>query len=352
MACSFHMLGYRNQMKRKGGALKIRLLVLVACCLLLAACGKATQEEVIEDVNKKWSDAKGYELTASMEVRTGGEPRAYDVNVWHTKPDYYRVSVNPQGETEQQLIVRNEEGVFVVTPALRKTHKFQSEWPKQNSQGYLIGTLAEDLLADKNAVMTEDEENFVFELATRNVDRTALPVQQIAINKKTMLPTKVTVLDEALQEQVVILFKDIKLGVQHKAEEYAVDKFSENEEKKAASADIVNTEFRVHYPTMDWAHTKLTEELEVKEEGNSRVILTFDGEKPFTLMQQPIRYNESVLPVFSSGDPADLGYTIGAITEHSIQWDKDGMSFFIASTELTREELLEVAASVQEGSMK
>ena len=346
------MLTYRKEVRRKDETLKIRLLVFVACCLLLAACGKATQEEVIQDVNKKWNETKGYELAASMEVRTGTEPRIYDVNVWHTKPDFYRVSVNPQGETEKQMIVRNEEGVFVVTPALRKTHKFQSEWPKQNSQAYLIGALADDLLADKSAVMSEDETSYTFELATRNVDQTALPVQQIAIDKKTMLPTKVSVLDESLQEQIVITFKDIKLGVQHKAEEYAVEKFSENEEKKAASADIVNTEFHVYYPTLDWAHTKLTDEFEVQENGNTRVILTFEGEKPFTLMQQPIRYDELALPVFSPGDPADLGYTIGAITEHSIQWDKDGMSFFIASTSLSKEELIEVAASVTEGSMK
>ncbi|HEY4624231.1 MAG TPA: outer membrane lipoprotein carrier protein LolA, partial [Solibacillus sp.] len=78
--------------------MNIRLLVVVAFCIFLAACGKVTQEEVIEDVNKKWNDPKGYELTASMEVRTGNEPRIYDVNVWHTKPDFYRVSVNPQGE--------------------------------------------------------------------------------------------------------------------------------------------------------------------------------------------------------------------------------------------------------------
>ena len=332
--------------------MKLRLLVVVVCCLFLAACGKATKDEVIEDVNKKWNEAKGYELSASMEVRTGAEPRIYDVKVWHTKPDFYRVAVNPKGESEQQLIVRNEEGVFVVTPSLRKTHKFQSEWPKQNSQAYIIGALADDLLADAKAVMTEDDANYTFEVATRNVDQTALPVQQIVVDKKTMLPTKVSVMDESLQEQVVITFADIKLGVQHTAEEYAVEKFSEKEEKKAASAEVVDTEFNVHYPTIDWAHTKLTDEYEVQEDGNTRVILTFEGEKPFTLMQQPIQSDDTVLPVFSPGDPADLGYTIGAITDHSIQWDKDGMTFFIASTKLTKDELLEVAASVQESSIK
>ncbi|MEK4533507.1 LolA family protein [Solibacillus sp. FSL K6-1554] len=330
--------------------MKLRLLVVVVCCLFLAACGKATKDEVIEDVNKKWNDAKGYELSASMEVRTGAEPRIYDVKVWHTKPDFYRVAVNPKGESEQQLIVRNEEGVFVVTPSLRKTHKFQSEWPKQNSQAYIIGALADDLVSDSKVVMTEDDASYTFEVATRNVDQTALPVQQIVVDKKTMLPTKVSVMDESLQEQVVITFADIKLGVKHTAEEYAVEKFSEKEEKKAASAEVVDTEFSVYYPTIDWAHTKLTDEFEVQEDGNTRVILTFEGEKPFTLMQQPIQSDETILPV--SGDPADLGYTIGAITDNSIQWDKDGMTFFIASTKLTKDELLEVAASVQESSMK
>ena len=328
------------------------MLAVVACCFLLAACGKATQEEVIEDVNKKWNETKGYELNATMEVRTGMEPRLYDVNVWHTKPDYYRVTVNAQGDDEKQMIVRNEEGVFVVTPTLRKTHKFQSDWPKQNSQAYLIGALAEDLLADNTAVMSEDDKSYTFELATRNVERTALPVQQIAIDKKTMLPTKVSVLDESLNEQIIITFKDIKLGVQHKAEEYAVEKFSDSEEKQATNAEMDNAEFRVHYPTIDWGHTKMIDEYEVQDNGTTRVILTFDGEKPFTFMQQPISYDDLTLPVFSPGDPADLGFTIGAMTENSIQWNKDGMSFFVASTNLTKEELIEVAASVQEGSMK
>ena len=55
---------------------------------------------------------------------------------------------------------------------------------------------------------------------------------------------------------------------------------------------------------------------------------------------------KSTLPVFSPGDPADLGFTIGAITDNSISWEKDGISFFIASTKLSREEMIEVAASV------
>ncbi|MFL0505498.1 outer membrane lipoprotein carrier protein LolA [Ureibacillus sp. 179-F W5.1 NHS] len=320
--------------------------------LVLAACGGNSQEDVLKDLNDKWNDVKGYELDASMEIKTGTEPRVYDVNVWHTEPDFYRVKVTQQGEDVTQMIIRNKEGVFVVTPSLRKTYKFQSEWPKQNSQAYLIGALAEDLLADEKVKMEEDDKNYIFTAATRNNHKSIMPTQKIVVDKKTMLPTSVSVLNEAQEEQMVITFKNIDLGMQHKESEYAVEKFSEDEEETAsASAEVENTEFQTYYPTLDWA--TLADEQKVAEEGVERVILTFDGEKSFTLVQQPIVYEEtSTLPVYAPGDPADLGFTIGAITDNSISWERDGMSFFIASNNLTKDEMIAVASSLTPGGLK
>ena len=321
--------------------------------VLLVACGSASQEKVVKKLGEQWGEGKGYELTATMEMKTGGgEPRAYDVNVWHTKPDFYRVTVTEKNDNVTQMIVRNEEGVFVVTPALRKTYKFQSEWPKQNSQAYLIGGLAQDLMEDKKAVMTEKEGEYIFEAATRNADKTGLPSQRVIIDKETMLPKSVIIMDENQEEKIVIDFKSINLNVAHKKEEYAVEKFSENGENEVAAADIEDKEFQTHYPTVQWENTKLIEEKIVQEDGVERVILTFEGDKAYTLMQQPASSGNSILPVFAPGDLADLGFTIGAITDNSISWEKDGVSFFIASTKLTREEMMEVAASMSAGNMK
>ena len=100
-------------------------------------------------------DAKGYELEAEMSIMTGEEPRVYGVEVWHTKPDFYRVQVSDTNAENTQMIIRNTEGVFVVTPALNKTYKFQSKWPTENSQAYLIGSLANDIKKDKNVTATE-----------------------------------------------------------------------------------------------------------------------------------------------------------------------------------------------------
>jgi len=324
---------------------------------------------VLKKVNGKWAETNGYELNASMEIKSGGEPRNYDVTVWHTKPDFYRVEVVESGKDVSQMIVRNADGVFVVTPTLNKMYKFQSDWPKKNSQAYLIGALAEDLAEDKNLVMKEEEKAYIFEAATRNSYKNSMPHQVITVDKKTLLPTSVAIMNDVKEEQIRITFKKIKLGVQHAAKEYAVEQFTdkdstkgeqatpadkegqeEKDDKEAVGAEVEYQEFQTHYPVLNWA--QLANEKVVQENGMERVILTFDGEKAFTVMQQPVTKENSMLPVSSPGDPVDLGYTIGAITDTSISWEKDGVEFFVASSKLTREEMIEVATSMTISSMK
>ena len=152
-----------------------------------------------------------------MSILTGEEPRVYGVEVWHTKPDFYRVQVTDTNAENTQMIVRNTEGVFVVTPALNKTYKFQSKWPTENSQAYLIGSLASDIKKDKTATFKEEGDNYVFETKTSNNHKNMLPYQKIYINKKTLLPTDVSILNENKEEQIHIKFKKVSLGKTHAA---------------------------------------------------------------------------------------------------------------------------------------
>lgn len=332
--------------------------------LLLSACGAASQEKVLKKASGKWSETNGYELDATMEIKAGGEPRLYDVNVWYTKPDFYRVEVVESGKDVSQMIVRNADGVFVVTPTLNKMYKFQSDWPKKNSQAYLIGALAEDLTKDKNLVMREEDKAYIFEAATRNSYKNSMPHQQITVDKKTMLPTSVVIMNDVKEEQIRITFKKIKLGVQHAEKEYAVEQFTETDETKgeqatpkeedqeAVGAEVEYEEFQTSYPSVNWENTKLVGDKVVREAEMERVVLTYEGDKAFTVMQQPATKGTSMLAVSSPGDPVDLGFTIGAITDTSISWERDGVAFFVASSKLTREEMVEVAGSMTISSMK
>lgn len=331
---------------------RIIAFMLVAVMVILAACGAPTKEDVMKKLSGKWNDTKGYELTATMEIKTGAEPRMYDVEVWHTKPQFYRVNVSQAGSEESQMIVRNDEGVFVITPSLGKTYKFQSDWPAQNSQGYLIGALHDDIKADENATMIEEDKEYIFETATQNNHKKVLPTQRIHIDKKSLLPKYVSVLDENSEEKIRITFKQITLGKERKAAEYNVDMENSNVGSEPKSEENGETGLRTYYPTVAWEGLVLEDEEVMTTENGTRSFMTFGGEKEFVLIQEPAVRSENKLPVSVEGDPVDLGFTIGAITENSLRWESEGISFFIASDKLTQDEMIEVAASMKEEEMK
>ncbi|TQR21844.1 outer membrane lipoprotein carrier protein LolA [Psychrobacillus vulpis] len=324
--------------------------------LLLSACGAQSKEDVLKKLSNKWIDTKGYELTAEMSILTGQDPRVYQVEVWHTKPDFYRVKVADTNEENTQMIVRNKEGVFVVTPALNKTYKFQSKWPTENGQPYLIGSLAQDIKKDKSSTFKEEGNKYVFETKTSNNHKNMLPTQRIYIDKKTLLPTDVSVLNENKEEQIHIKFSKVTLGKSRAAAEYKIEQApaAQGEENTVeASAEIDNPEFETHYPMVQWDQLHLIDEQELNVDGEKRVILTYSGGKEFTIIQKRSeKSTSSTIPVFAPGDPVDLGIAIGAVTDQSISWEQDGMSFFLASSALSKEEMIEVAASMAVGGLK
>ncbi|GEN84811.1 sporulation protein [Sporosarcina luteola] len=330
---------------------RIFVLMLVAVMTLLAACGSPSKEDVMKKLSGKWNEAKGYELEATMEIKTGSEPRIYDVTVWHTKPDFYKVNVTQSGSQDSQMIVRNEEGVFVITPSLGKTYKFQSDWPTQNSMPYLIGTLSDDIKADKNAKMEEKDKTYIFETASRNNHKKVLPTQQIHIDKKTLLPKYVSVMDENKDEKIRVTFKKITLGVEHKASDYAVEMEGIKPDKKPDSTGDGQTGMKF-YPDLDWNGTVLEEEM-IETENGTRTFMTFGGgDKEFVVVQEPAGIPVDQLPVSIEGDPVDLGFTVAALTENSIRWEQNGISFFVASSTLTPDELIEVASSMHPENSK
>ncbi|MEK3955023.1 MULTISPECIES: LolA family protein [Psychrobacillus] len=335
-----------------------KLFFLIVTILVLSACGADSKEDVVKKLSNKWVDAKGYELEAEMSIMTGEEPRVYGVEVWHTKPDFYRVQVSDTNAENTQMIIRNTEGVFVVTPALNKTYKFQSKWPTENSQAYLIGSLANDIKKDKTATFKEEGDKYVFETKTSNNHKTMLPTQKIYINKKTLLPTDVSIMNENKEEQIHITFKKVSLGKTHAAAEYKIEqtptgKAEGTEETVETSAEIDNAEMETYYPMLKWDQVHNIDEKVVEVDGEKRVILTYSGDKEFTIIQHRSEPGDSsIIPVFSPGDPVDLGVAIGAITDQSLSWEQDGMSFFIASSTLTKEEMIEVAASMTTSGLK
>lgn len=61
---------------------------------------------------------------------------------------FYKVVLVNQTNNHEQVILKNKEGLYVVTPSLNKSFKFDSVWPENSSQAYLLQNLVTDIKND------------------------------------------------------------------------------------------------------------------------------------------------------------------------------------------------------------
>lgn len=321
--------------------------------LVLSACGTKSQSDVVKELNGRLDKLSGYKVNAKMTLKMGTESQVYNVEIWHKDPAYYRVNLKNSEKDQSQIILRNDEGVFVLTPALNKSFRFQSDWPQNSSQAYLYESLIKDILEDKSAKFSTTKDYYVFETKTRYQNNKMLPFQEIKLNKRDLSPAVVKVMDPDRTALVTVEFSQVKFNSSFDKSDFDMKKnMTRAQLGLPAMANIQDHSFTVKYPTAQIPGTKLIEEKNLKMEDGKRVLLTYDGDKPYTLVEEKTTVSTaSAQPVihstFVEGQPVDLGFTIGVITDRTISWSQNGVDYMIASKKLTKDEMIEVARSVQ-----
>ncbi|UFT99820.1 outer membrane lipoprotein carrier protein LolA [Radiobacillus kanasensis] len=338
---------------RKYLSVGIMALMLI---LILAACGEKSKEDVVSKLEENLEKMDGYKAEAVMSLKTGKESQSYNIEISHKKKNYYRVLLkNEQNEEGSQIILRNDDGVFVLTPALNKSFKFQSKWPDNSSQPYLYQSLVKDVLNDSQSEFKSTDKHYVFETATNYQNSNSLPYQEIYFDKKTFTPAKVKVLDKDKNPLVEVKFSAFKLDPEFAKDEFKVEKNMTSSifgVPAASQEESEVKEFSVFYP-METAGAELAETSETETENGKRVILTYKGDKNFTLVQEKVETSPaSASPEQVNGDPVSLGFTMGALKASSLEWSYNGVNYYLASDELTKSELVDVASSVQGQQVK
>ncbi|HLR08982.1 MAG TPA: outer membrane lipoprotein carrier protein LolA [Bacillota bacterium] len=337
-----------------GKNMYILIATVFGAVLLLSACGEKSQEDVVGKLEENLESMSGYKATAEMAMNTGEEEQTFMIDIWHKKKDFYRVQLtNDQDEQESQIILKNEEGVFVLTPALDKSFKFQSEWPENSSQPYLFQSLVNDIVADGEASFNATDSHYVFQTKTNYQSNNNLPYQEIRFNKKDFTPEAVKVLDKDKNAVIDVAFTSFDLDPSFEENDFALE---DNMTSATAYAEDVEEEqsdsFSVLFP-LETAGSELSEKKEKELDDGKRVIMTFEGEKHFTLIEE----KRTAAPALSEpkeveGDIVNLGHSIGVLGDNAIEWSADGIYFYLASEELTKEELIDVAQSVQGKEIK
>ena len=383
----------------------------VAILLMTTGCGKMDSADVVKEFTDTVNNSKSYVLKGTMEIYSDEDTFTYSVEANYLKDNFYKVLLVNQTNNHEQVILRNADGVYVITPSLNKSFKFQSEWPDNSSQSYLLKAIITDLNNDAEVSMEEVDSKYVIKSKVNYPNNADLIYQKVTLDKDMNL-NKVEVYNasDALKVKVNVGSVDLKAGLSEddfkledfvketnddtnqnnssnnsntnsnskdknqssnqteeceegdttcKVEENKCDSESDencknNGEAKCEGSNCKSTTTGkledIIYPLYIPSNTYLSGKDKVNTDNGERVILTFGGDKSFVLVEEAaMASNEfEIIPVY--GDPLMLNDTVAALSENSLYWTSNNVSYYLAGNDLTRDEILNIAKNMNQAT--
>ncbi len=349
----------------------MKKLALVAICLMvsISGCGKKSSDDLINKFEKSVTNTKAYTLKGNMEILSNEETYTYSLEANYLKDNYYKVILVNQTNNHEQIILKNTEGVYVVTRALNKSFKFQSEWPDSSSQSYILSSLLKDIKNDKEVSLETIDKGYTLKTKVNYPNNPELTYQKIYFDKDMNLE-KVEVYNTEDIVTIKVVFTKIDLKAKLEEEDFALenlidqtptdsnnklesnskpesnseeDNTCENEDCDTTSSNIIDS---IIYPLYIPSETYLSGSEKVSTDEGNRVILTFAGDKNFVLIEEAATVSSEfeVIPVY--GDPIMLSGTIAAKSANSMYWTKNDISYYLTSNDLSTEEMVTIAESL------
>jgi len=327
-----------------------KIILFLSFMFILSGCVKNSNSNIVEEINKKIENSKNYQMTGTLQIFRNEENFTYDIVSTYKKGDYFKVQLTNKKNNHEQIILKDKESVYVLTPSLNKSFKFQSEWPYNNSQIYLLQPIIKDIKNDKESKVEKTKEGYTIISNVNYSSEKDFKKQKIYLDLEKNI-VKVEVLDD--KQNIKMCLDVINIEYDTKIEEnlFDINKYynsTDTEEPKETLSNennkATNSLEEIVYPMYVPTDTYLTGQDVVNTAAGERVILTFDGESQFTIIQENLQQVNGTNYVY--GDPYLILDTIGTVTDYSVSWISDGIEYSVLSNTMSIDELLTVAQSI------
>lgn len=316
-------------------------LIIIVICIFMTGCGKNSQKSVTNNLLKKYNKSSGYKLSGELEIVNNDDIYNYYVkSYFDKKKGYYKVDLTNKSNDFKQVIIKNKDGVYLLTPSMNKSFKFSSDWPYNNSQIYLYDTIISDIKEDNDKKFEYKNNNFIYNTKVNYSNNAKLSYQKIIFDKNYLLK-QVDIYDNDNNVCMKLTVDKISFSPKFDNNFFELDDDYSNESTKETMSidDII-------YPLFLPNGTKLIDEKKISKDNGQRVIMTYDGEKSFLLVEETMDVFNDLTIIPSSGEPFQLMDTIGVMNENSLTWISGNMEYYLVSEVMGKDELIEIAQSI------
>lgn len=325
------------------------MIIAAAAVVVIAFLFLFLREKPFEDrLQQTLGSLNSYLLEGVMEVAEGEDTKSYDVSVKYLKQDdqdYFRVAMKDSGMDQEQEIIRNAEGVFVVTPTLNQIFKFQGNWPSNSLKPYLLQSMRE-IAADESAQIEQTEEGYQISARVTYPNNRNFTQQEMVFSDDLKIKS-MQIFDDDHVLQMKMLFSKVDYEPGLTAEDFQVP---QQLEKETAAEPITDEDLPLM--PMETFGAVLSNSSVVENNGKVQYVLEYTGEKNFTIVEEVAESEETTQTIIMSGSLVDGLNMVGRYDGNHMTSVINSVRYTIYSDDLSEEEMSAVLQSMQVVVMK
>lgn len=295
-----------------------------------------------------------YYMEANMEFFKGEDSRKYDIKISYQKgtdTDLYKVSMYDKAALQEQMIIKNSDGVFVLTPALNQVYRFKGDWPLNGHKPYLYQSMIETM--QQNCDISKIDEGYLIVSTPDFKNMPSWSRQEMKLTKEYK-PEWVHIYDTNNDPAVKISFSKVEFNPSFATNYFNVDSNME-EAKKNLTTPSSSTVYELPcYPTNADVDSAIKEVSNIVVDNVNQTMLTYSGKQSFTILESLSKANKEVVVSEINGEIVDIYGICGYVTKNGninkLHFTMNGINYEIWSNTESVATLIEVASGMENGA--
>lgn len=297
--------------------------------------------------DKLMEKMESYVLQGKMEITKGEDVKTYALNVAYQKAKIakFKVSLTDKDLNQEQTIIRNDAGVFVVTPSLNQVFKFEGDWPMNTPKPYLLQSILE-VVNQKNTTIKKEKGGYLIRSNVSYPSNKAYHHEEIQFDKDAKLKWLI-IYNKDNNEELKIIFDKVEYNPTIAKQTFKEPTILKKSDSTSAiqAADLPLFPMSVH-------RSILANRTKMKVNGEEKHVLEYSGTKSFTLIETKKKEVSNTQTIIMPGEVVDALDMIGYYDGNHVSVIHDNVEFSVYSEQLTPDEMLEVINSMQVAVMK
>ncbi len=314
-------------MKKILGLILLGLVVLTGC--------KSNQKvDEVTRVTNYLSGLNSYSLTSNMTMKRADKNVSVQVEVDYLSPSYYKVCF--KGDNEQ-LIIKNDTGVYVITPSLNKEFRFDSNWPLNSSHAYLLEAINKDIKADKEASGSMDGTDYVIECKIAHKTNQRLNKMKYTCDANYK-PKKTVFLNENNEECIIVDFDTFTPNSNPGKDKFNEKKYLGTQQEKPGDEETGLT--------LTAGYIVEGSKLASSSKKDDTTILCYSGDHAYTIIVSLVEVTDEVVAIDTYHSIEFLECGLGFLNDNTMKFYNGNYEITIFSQQLSIDDYINIANSI------